>query len=323
MHLPTLDEISNAAELVHQHIAPTPQYKWPILCNRCETEVWVKHENTTPIGSFKIRGGITYLASCAKSNIDHVIAATSGNHGQSITYAARLFGIKATIVAPHGNSSSKIKSMRALGANLIEYGQDFSEALPHAQHLSEQNGIHFVGSFNRKLVVGVASYALELFQAVSNLDCVYVPIGLGSEICGVIATREALGLHQTEIIGVVAENAPAYSLSFAAGNPVSTESSLTLADGVAVRVPDPQALDIILKHTSRIITVSEYEIASAMRYFFTDAHHVIEGAGATSLAALIKEKPNMSGKRVAVIASGGNVDLDLYCEILRGNFPPK
>lgn len=306
-----------AASLIYQHMQPTPQYRWPLLCERSGTDVWVKHENTTPIGSFKIRGGINYLSGTPD---DHVISATRGNHGQSIAYAAGLFGKKATVVAPRGNSLSKNRAMRSFGAELIEYGADFSEAHEYAHLRATKSNLHFVPSFHEKLVTGVASYALELFRSVRDLDAVYVPIGLGSEICAVIAAREALNL-KSEIIGVVAENAPSYARSFEQRKPIATDSADTFADGVAVRVPDEQALDIILEYAARVVTVSETQIADAVRSYFTDTHHVIEGAGAAALAALIKEKDRMSGMRVGVIASGGNIDSELFQGILSSTFP--
>ncbi len=317
MRLPSLADMEVAASLIYDHMQPTPQYRWPLLCERSGTDVWVKHENTTPIGSFKIRGGINYLSS---TPADHVISATRGNHGQSIAYAAGLFGKKATVVAPRGNSLSKNRAMRSFGAELIEYGVDFNEAHEYAHLRATESNLHFVPSFHEKLVTGVASYALELFRAVPDLDAVYVPIGLGSEICAVIAAREALKL-KSEIIGVVAENAPSYAQSFEQRKPVATESADTFADGVAVRIPDEQALDIILEYVSRVVTVSEVQIADAVRSYFSDTHHVVEGAGAATLAALIKEKDRMSGMRVGVIASGGNIDSELFQGILNSTFP--
>ena len=317
MHLPSLADMDAAASEIYKHLPPTPQYRWPLLCEHCGTDVWVKHENTTPIGSFKIRGGINYLRNTPH---DKVIAATRGNHGQSIAYAAGLFGKKATVVAPRGNSTSKNRAMRSFGAELIEYGVDFSEAHEYAHALAADLNMHFVPSFDIKLVTGVASYALELFRSVENLDAIYVPIGLGSEICAVIAAREALKLN-TQIIGVVAENAPTYALSFEKGQPISTDSADTLADGVAVRVPDEDALEVILQHAARVVTVSEQQIADAVRIYFNDTHHVIEGAGASTLAALIKEKSRMKGMRVGVIASGGNIDSVLFQGILSSTIP--
>ncbi len=316
MLLPSLDEIKRAADLIAPHVPPTPQYCWPLLGERCQTEVWVKHENTTPIGSFKIRGGLTYMADL---DAEHVICATRGNHGQSVAYAAAQNGINATVVAPRGNSTAKNAAMRAFGANLIEYGRDFNEAYEHTRELCANGTFHLVPSFDRKLIVGVATMGLELFNAVPNLDIVYVPVGLGSEICAVIAAREALGLH-TEIVGVVADNAPAYALSFEQGKVVETDVPNTLADGVAVRLPDSEALHIMRRHVARFVRVPEANIAEAMRIYFTDTHHVIEGAGAITLAALLQEQSKAAGQRVGIIASGGNVNLDLYCRILSGSY---
>ncbi len=317
MQLPTLSEIENAAALIGYYVAPTPQFRWPLLCERYATEVWVKHENVTPIGSFKIRGGITYLAN---QKFDQVICATRGNHGQSVAYAARLFNKQATIVVPKGNSTTKNAAMRAFGGTLIEWGHDFLEAHNFAQQLAEERELHFVPSFHHQLVIGVATGGMELLTHVPDLDIIYVPIGLGSEICAMIAAREALGLS-AEIVGVVADNAPAYALSFEQDKPVCTATANTFADGIAVRGVDAEALAIIRQHVMRIIRVTEREIADAMRIYFTDTHHVIEGAGAAALAGLIQEKSQLTDRRVGVIASGGNVNLDLYREILRGNLP--
>ena len=246
-----------------------------------------------------------------------VIAATRGNHGQSVAFAAKRAGLRSVIVVPHGNSREKNRAMRALGAELIECGSDFQEAFEHAARLAEAERLHFVPSFEAALVAGVASYALELFSAVANFDAVYVPIGMGSGICGVIAVREALGLR-TEVVGVVASGAPAYALSYAAGRPVATASALTIADGIACRVPDPEALEIIGKGASRVATVTDDQIRAAMRHLFSDTHNAAEGAGAAALAALLKERDRMRGRRVALILSGGNVDREVFAETLNG-----
>lgn len=314
-----LAEIDAAAELVHTVVTPTAQIRWPLLSERVGAEVWVKHENQTPIGAFKVRGGLVYLADLKKREpaLRGVIAATRGNHGQSIALAARRFGFACTIVVPHGNSREKNAAMRAFGAELIEHGHDFQAALEHAQALAQRRNLHSVPSFDRKLALGVATYGLELFRAVGELDTVYVPIGLGSGICGTMAARDALGLT-TKVVGVVAENAPAYALSFAARKPVSTNSADTLADGLACRVPNGEALDLILRGVERIVSVSEEEIQSAMRHLFTDTHNLAEGAGAAALAALLQEKSKMAGKHVAVIQSGGNIDRGLFARILSG-----
>jgi threonine dehydratase len=313
----TLDELEDAARQVHAVMPPTPQYVWPLLSQRLGAETWVKHENHTPLGAFKVRGGIVHLArvKAAQPKLAGVIAATRGNHGQSIAFAARRAGLTATIVVPHGNSVEKNAAMRALGAELIEHGSDFQAALEHAQILSTSRGLFFVESFAPDLVCGVASYALELFRGAGALDTVYVPIGLGSGICGVIAARDALGLR-TEVVGVVAERAAAYALSYAARRPISTNSADTIADGMACRVPNENALPPIYAGAARIVTVSEDEIRAAMRHYFTDTHNVAEGAGAAPLAAALKERARQTGRRVALVLTGGNVDRSTFAAIL-------
>jgi threonine dehydratase len=312
-----LETLEAAAAFVHRVVPPTPQYCWPLLSRRVGAELWVKHENHTPIGAFKIRGGLVYLDAVRRSepNLRGVVTATTGNHGQSIALAATRLGIAATIVAPHGNSIEKNRAVQAFGARLVEAGHDFQAAFEHATELALQEQLHFVPSYHPLLVRGVASYGLELFRAVPDLDLVYVPIGLGSGISGVIAAREALGLR-TEIVGVVAEGAPTYALSFAAGRPVSTNSADTMAGGLAVRVPDPEALEVISRGAARIATVSEAEMRRAMRILFADTHNVAEGAGAAPLAAALQERDRLAGKRVAVILSGGNIDRPLFAEVL-------
>ena len=319
MVLPDLKTLEAAAQLVHRVIPPTPQICWPLVCQRAEAEVWVKHENHTVAGAFKVRGGLVYMEALKQREprVAGVIAATRGNHGQSVAFAAKRAGLRSVIVVPHGNSREKNRAMRALGAELIECGSDFQEAFEHAARLAEAERLHFVPSFEAALVAGVASYALELFSAVANFDAVYVPIGMGSGICGVIAVREALGLR-TEVVGVVASGAPAYALSYAAGRPIATESALTIADGIACRVPDPEALLIISKGASRVATVTDDEIQAAMRHLFSDTHNAAEGAGAAALAALLKERDQMRGRRVALILSGGNVDREVFAETLNG-----
>ena len=317
MKLPGRDELMAAAQIVGAALAPTAQIRWPLLGARTGAEVWVKHENHSPVGAFKLRGGIVYIDGLARQGNPPagLIAATRGNHGQSIAYAAARAGMRATIVVPHRNSREKNAAMRALGAELVEHGQDFQEALEFAQRMAVERGLHMVPSFDPALVRGVASYALEFLGTVADLDTVYVPIGLGSGICGMIAAREALG-RRTKIVGVVAENAPAYALSFAAGRVVTTESADTMADGVACRVPLEEALEIINRWAERIVTVSEAEIAAAMRFYFSDTHNVAEGAGAAPLAALLKERAAMEGRRVGLVLSGGNVDRDVYARVL-------
>jgi threonine dehydratase len=312
-----LETLEEAAALVHRVMPPTPQYCWPLLSRRLGAELWVKHENHTPIGAFKIRGGLVYLDEVRRSQPDirGVVTATTGNHGQSIALAATRLGLDATIVVPYGNSIEKNRAMAAFGARLVEAGHDFQAAYEHALDLAEREKRHFVRSYHPLLVRGVASYALELFRAVPDVDTVYVPIGLGSGISGVIAAREALSLT-TEVVGVVAANAPTYALSFAAGAPVSTNSADTMAGGLAVRTPDPEALDVIRRGAARIITVSEAEMRRAMRILFSDTHNIAEGAGAAAFAAALQERPRLAGKRVAVIQSGGNIDRALFAQVL-------
>jgi threonine dehydratase len=312
-----LAALEEAAALVRTVVPPTPQYCWPLLSRRHGAELWIKHENHTPIGAFKLRGGLVYLDELRRTQprIRGVITATRGNHGQSIAYAAARLGLAATIVVPHGNSIEKNRAMQGFGATLVEEGHDFQAAYEHAVARAAAEQLHLVRSFDPLLVRGVATCGLELFRAVDGIDTVYVPIGLGSGICAMIAAREALG-ETAEIVGVVAANAPAYALSIAAGRLVSTNSADTIADGLAVRVPDEAALAIIRTGAARIVHVSEAEIRRAMRILFTDTHNVAEGAGAAALAAALKERGRLAGKRVAVVLSGGNVDRTLFAEVL-------
>jgi threonine dehydratase len=312
-----LSTLEAAAAFVRKVVPPTPQYCWPLLSRRIGTELWVKHENHTPTGAFKIRGGLVYLDEVRRAQPDlrGVVTATTGNHGQSIALAAARLGVEATIVVPHNNNIEKNRAMEAFGARLVEAGHDFQAAFEHALDVAERERLHFVRSYHPLLVRGVASYGLELFRAVPDLDIVYVPIGLGSGISGVIAARNALG-STAEIVGVVATNAPTYALSFAAGAPISTNSAATMAEGLAVRVPDPEALDIIRRGAARVVTVSEAEIRRAMRILFTDTHNAAEGAGAAPLAAALQERRLLGGRRVAVIQSGGNITGALLAEVL-------
>jgi threonine dehydratase len=314
----SLSEIEDAATLVHAAMPPTAQYAWPLLARRTGCEVWVKHENHTPTGAFKVRGGLVYIDRLKhQAGLKGVISATRGNHGQSIALAARRAGIAATIVVPEGNSVEKNAAMRAFGAELVEAGHDFDAAKEEAVRLANERGLTMVPSFHRDLVAGVASYALELFRAAPPLDTVYVPIGLGSGLCGVIATRDALGLA-TRVVGVVSTEAPAYALSFTAGKVVPTNSANTMADGMAVRGPDAEALAMILKGADRIVQVSDAEVMEAMRAYYSDTHQIAEGAGAASLAALMQERERLKGKRIGLILTGGNIDKPLYLRALAG-----
>ncbi len=319
---PDLADIESAARIVHAVIAPTPQYCWPLLCEALGTEVWVKHENHTPIGAFKIRGGLVYFDDLAKSpgRARGVISATRGNHGQSVGFAARRYGIPATIVVPLGNSSEKNAAMQAQGAELIEYGDDFQASREYAQALARERSLHLVPSFGPLLVAGVATYSLELLQAVPPIDIAYVPIGLGSGICGMVAARDALGV-ETEIVGVVSARAPAYALSFAEHEPVEYPATTAIADGMACRTPEPAALEIIWRGVERIVEVSDDEVADAMRLIFRCTHNVSEGAGAAAVAAATKEKSRTAGRRVAVVLSGGNVDSEVFAAVLAAAAP--
>jgi threonine dehydratase len=312
-----LADLESAAHRLRAVVPPTPQYRWPLLAQRCGCDVWVKHENHTPIGAFKVRGGLVYLDELrrAQPGIAGVISATRGNHGQSIGFAARRFGIPAVLIVPHGNSVEKNAAMRALGVELIEHGQDFDDAYAYAKELAEERRLHMVRTFHPWLVRGVGTYGLEFLRAVPDLDTVYVPIGQGSGICGMISARNALN-RRTEIVGVVAERLPAYALSFHRRAAVSTPPAQTVADGVACRVPDEAALEVILRGVERMLTVSEDEIRAAMRHYFTDTHNVAEGAGAAPLAALLQEQERMAGKTVGLVLSGGNVDRNVFADVL-------
>jgi threonine dehydratase len=315
----TLAELEAAAETVYATFAPTPQYRWPQLCERAGCEVWVKHENHTPIGSFKVRGGLVFMdwLCRARPDLPGIVTATRGNHGQSAAFAAKRHRVRAVIVVPRGNSREKNAAMLANGAELIEHGGDFQDAFEHAERIARDQGLFFWRTWDPVLVKGVASYSLEFFRAVPDIDIFYLPIGHGSGISGAIAARDALGL-KTEIVGVVSERFPSYALSFAAGRPVATEPDQTIADGVACRVPDARAVEVIVKGAARIVKVSEEEIAAAMVHYFTDTHNVAEGAGALPLAALMKEKDQMHGRRVALVLSGGNVDKEVFAKVLAG-----
>jgi threonine dehydratase len=322
MPLFTLDELAAATATVRSYVPPTPAYAWPLLAERVGATVVVKHENHTPTGSFKARGGLVYVdALCrADRNLKGLVTATRGNHGQSVALAAARSGVPVVIVVPEGNSREKNAAMQAFGGELVTGGKDFDESRAVAAQIQNERGYHFVPSFHRDLVKGVATYALELFKSFDDFDVVYVPIGMGSGICGVISVRDLLGL-KTEIVGVVAENAPAFALSFAAGQPVPTNSARTFADGVACRDPQADAFAIVKTGAARVVTVSEDEIAEAIRIYYTTTHNLAEGAGAAPLAALLKEKARYAGKRAGLILSGGNIDMPLFAQVLRGETP--
>ena len=314
----TRKDLDAAAALVHAAMPATPQFSWPLLNRRAGCEVWVKHENHTATGAFKIRGGIVMIDALKRADpgLPGVVSATRGNHGQSLAWSCRRYGVRAVIVVPFGNSRDKNAAMRAWGAELIEHGRDFDEAKEHAASLAREQGLVSIGPYHPELVAGVGSYALELFSAVADLDAVYVPIGCGSGISGLIAWRDALGL-KTKIIGVVSANADCYARSWEAGKPVETASADTFADGMAVRVPVPAALEVIRAGAERIVRVSDEEVKAAVRHYYTDTHNLVEGAGAAPFAALLKDKER-KGDRFAVIASGGNIDRDAYVAALGG-----
>ncbi|MDX3966728.1 MAG: threonine dehydratase [Bradyrhizobium sp.] len=308
-----LSELERACAIVGQAVPATPAHAWPLLAERLGTQVLVKHENHTPIGAFKVRGGLVYLDRLrrARPNTPGIISATRGNHGQSLAFAAARHGIPAVIYVPRGNSVEKNRAMKAFGAELVEHGEDFQAAAEEAQRRAQFTGLHMVPSFHPDLVLGVATYALELFRSAPDLDILYVPIGQGSGISGCIMARDLLGL-KTEIVGVQSTEAPSYALSFAAGKIVTTETANTLADGMATRIPDPDAFALIRKGASRIVQVTDDEVAAAIRAYWTDTHNLAEGAGAAALAAALQEKTRLSGKRVGLVLSGGNIDFDLF-----------
>ena len=318
----TLADLRAASELVHRVVAPTPQYAWPLLGRAVGADVWVKHENHTPTGAFKVRGGIVYVDRVVhhRPHVRGLVSATRGNHGQSIALAGRSAGLPVTIVAPHGNSPDKNAAMRAFGAELIEHGRDFQEAREHAAALADERELEMVPSFHPDLVLGVATYALELFEAVADLQTVYVPVGMGSGICAVMAVRDLLGLD-TEVVGVVAAEAPATALSFAAGHVVTTDTANTFIDGVACRVPDATAVEAIVRGAARIVTVSDDECADAIRLLLTTTHNLAEPAGAVATAGLLADRDRQPGGRVATILCGGNLDTHLLTQILAGTTP--
>jgi threonine dehydratase len=317
----TAAEAERAREIVYETLKPTPQMVWPLIEADLGNQVWVKHENLTPLGAFKVRGGLVHMRlRKERGETAGVITASTGNHGQSIPFAARREGLSATIVVPVNNSELKNAAMRALGAELIETGRDFDEARGHAADIARERGLDMIPSFHRELVMGVSTYAFELFGEAGELDAVYVPIGLGSGICGVISARDILGL-KTEVIGVVSSGANAYALSLAAGKPVSTNRVNTFAEGMAVRVPSEEAFEVIRKGAARIVEVSDDELAEAMRLIYRGSHTVAEGAGAGALAAFMQERDKMAGKRVGVIVSGGNIDAARYATVLSGETP--
>lgn len=319
MSLFTLPELEQCCEKIYRTLQPSAQIQWPLLSQQLGTELWVKHENHLPTGAFKVRGGITYIdwLKQTQPECQGIITATRGNHGQSQARAATQAGLKAKIVVPLGNAKEKNAAMRAFGAELIEYGKDFDAAKDKAMQLAERDNLNPVPPFHRQLVLGVATYAYELFSEVADLDVVYAPIGCGSGICGLIQVRDLLGL-KTKIIGVVSETADAAKRSFESGKLISTASANTFADGMAVRTPIQAAFEIYARGAERIVAVSDDNIAQAVRDYYRFSHNVAEGAGAAALAAAYQERAQLKGKKVAVILSGANIDTELFSDILKG-----
>ncbi len=315
-----LEDLERAERLVGSVLRQTPQHRWPLLAERLGTDVVVKHENHQVTGAFKVRGGLVYADRMKRErpHVSGLVSATRGNHGQSIAFAGRRQGVPVTIFVPRGNSVEKNRAMRAFGAEVIEAGDDFDAAKDAAKSFAVDNAHELVPSFHRDLVLGVATYALELMTAEPALDVLYVPIGLGSGISGCVTVRDLLG-RRTEIVGVQASAAPAYALSFAAGRVVTTPSADTKADGIAVRVPDEQALAIIRRGVARVVQVSDDEIAEAIGIYWTDTHNLAEGAGAAPLAAALKERQRLGGRRIGLILSGGNIDLTLFNDWVMGH----
>lgn len=318
----TREEIEGARRTVYAAMPPTPQYAWPLLAQRLGCTVWAKHENHTPAGAFKLRGGLTYFETLAREQpgVRHVISATRGNHGQSVGFAARRHGLAATIVVPHGNSVEKNAAMRALGVTLVEHGDEFQTASEHAAHLAEREGLHRVPSFHRELVRGVASAYVEFFEALAQApdgppEVLFVPIGLGSGFAAAAAARAHCGV-KTRLVGVVSAHATSYLDSFRAGRALESPVSTRLADGMACRTPVPEALEVLRREADDVVMVSDSEVAEAMRVLFTDTHNVAEGAGAAALAALMQQASRWRGKRVGIALTGGNVDAALFAEVL-------
>ncbi len=321
MALPTLDQIREAQSLIYRHMPPTPQYSWPLINQRLGSEAWIKHENHTPVGAFKLRGGLVYATWLKQTQpgLKGIVAATRGNFGQGAATAARLLGLKAVVVVPHGNSVEKNRATEAQGAELVEYGHDFQESLEFARVLARDRGFAMFESFHERLVRGSATYALEILEAAPKLDRVYVPIGLGSSISGMVAARNALNLS-TEIIGVTATASAAAALSFEQRKLVESPANSQIADGLACRRPNQDALEIIWAHVARIVEVTDAEIAEAMRIYYEDTHNIAEGAGAAPLAAALKEKSSLADKRAGIVLTGGNVDRELFVAAINGTF---
>jgi threonine dehydratase len=310
MEWPTCEDILAAAPVVHRYVKPTPLYEWPALSQLLGCRLFLKHENHTPTTAFKVRGGI-YLVSRlpAEQKRRGIIGCTTGNHGQSLAYACRLFGVRCVLVVPARANPDKLAAMRALGAELIEHGQDFDDARAHCETLCEREGLRYVHSANEPdLIAGVGTYALEIFDDLPEPDVILVPVGLGSGICGTALTA-ARRRPATRIIGIQSELAPAVTRSWREGKPIETASPTTFAEGMATRVPADLTLAIMRRHVHDMVLVSDEELREAIRLLLRVTHNLAEGAGAASTAAAWKLRDKLVGKTVVAVLSGGNLDL--------------
>jgi threonine dehydratase len=318
MNSPTYADVVAAAPIVHRYVKPTPLYEWPALSQLLDCRYFLKHENHTPTTAFKVRGGINLVSRLPdKQKRKGVIGCTTGNHGQSLAYACRLFGVRCVLVVPANNNPDKNAAMRALGADLIEHGRDYDEAREHCEQICRREGLRYVHSANEPdLIAGVGTYALEIFDELPNPDVILAPIGLGSGICGtaIVAAERS---PKTRVIGVQSDLAPAVTLSWRSGKPVETESPKTFAEGMATRVSASMTLEIMRRLVQDIVLVSDDELRAAVRLLLRLTHNLAEGAGAASTAAALQLKDQLAGKTVVGVLSGGNLDLRELGRILQ------
>jgi threonine dehydratase len=319
--LPDAAAIAEAADFLRELVPPTPQFVWPQVAAAFGAEVWIKHENHTPIGAFKARSVAVYFRELLRREpgIAGVITATRGNHGQAVGLAARLFKLPATIYVPRGNSVEKNAAMRALGAALVEHGDDFQESREEAMRVAARDGLHLVPSYHLDIVKGVATYWAELFRAAPDLDVIYVPIGMGSGICAAAAARNLFS-PRTKIVGVCSAHALASARSFAAREVVEAPVSTKLGDGMACRKLDGESIATMVENVERIVEVTDAELAEAMRAIFRMTHNVAEGAGAAGFAAAWRERASLAGRRVGLPMTGGNVDAPAFADVLAGKY---
>ncbi len=319
MEAPTYADLLAAAPVVHQYLRPTPLYEWPALSQMLGCRYYLKHENHTPTTAFKVRGGI-YLVSrlSAEQKRRGIIGCTTGNQGQSLAYACRLFGVRCVLVVPAANNPDKVAAMRALGAELIEHGRDYDEARVYCEEIRHREGLRYVHSANEPdLIAGVGSYGLEIFDELPAPDVVLVPVGLGSGICGTALAASGRS-PRTRVIGVQSELAPAVTLSWRQGRPVETNTPRTFAEGMATRVPADLTLEIMRRHVADMVLVGEEELREAIRLLLRVTHNLAEGAGAAATAAAFRMREGLAGKMVVGILSGGNLDLRELGRILAG-----